>query len=94
MNELKLLFCIILNLYHNLYRGNYLRLVGKAKVDAERRVYVALQLALGRQVIRVRAQLLHVLVIQLHNLLVGADALWRDRLGQYRGSAGHFFIFY
>lgn len=62
---------------------SFLLLVREAKVDAERRVDVAVQLVLLGQLIRVVGQELEVVVVQGDDVEVGGDARRRDRLGDH-----------
>lgn len=62
-------------------------LVGEAKVSAERREDVAVQLAVLGQLLRVVVEQLHVFGVEVLELSVGLDAVRVDRLGDDGDSA-------
>lgn len=64
------------------------RLVGEAKVDAEGRVDVSLQLTLLCEVVRVVVEELHVVGVEVDDGLVGGDALGGDGLGEDSAATG------
>lgn len=76
----------IRNLSHN--RPILLRLVREAEIDPERRVDIALKLALLGEVFGVVVEDIEVLAVQVDNLEVLLDALGGHRLGNDGASAG------
>lgn len=69
-----------------------LRLVGEAKVDTKGRVHVALELALGGEVVRVGPERLHVVVVELDDFQVGLDAALGDGFGEDGGATGDYLV--
>ena len=62
--------------------------IGKAKLDVECRVDVALQFSLGNEVGRVFREGLHILGVEFDGGEVGLDALGGGRLGEDGAATG------